>query len=277
MQEHLIQSEKMMTVGGLAAGVAHEINNPLAAIVQNAQVVLKRISADLPANQQAAGRCGTSTDEVAAYMDDRGITPLLESIRDSGERAARILRNMLGFSRTASAAPAQPHDLRTLVDQTLDLAGSDYDLRHKGFRAIQIVREYAADLPLVPCDGTEIQQVVLNLIKNAVEAMWMREGAAAPPRLVVRLTHSGSAVSLEVQDNGPGMPEPVLRRVFEPFFTTKGPGAGTGLGLFVSYYIITRIHGGGMTAESAPGQGAKFIVTLPLARREDRGNPPADR
>ena len=267
-QELLIQSEKMLTVGGLAAGIAHEINNPLAAIVQNAQVVLNRTSPDLANNQRIAGQCGTSIDAITAYMEHRGLREMLQTIRESGERAAVILKNMLGFSRGGGPASMRPHDLRTLLDQTIELAGSDYDLTHKhDFRRIEIVRDYAELLP-VCCDAAEIQQVFFNLLKNAAEAM-SGNPADAPPRLRLRLVRRGKSARIEVQDNGPGMPEPVRQRIFEPFFTTKPPGAGTGLGLFVCYYIITRIHGGTMNVESSLGRGTTFTITLPLAREEE--------
>ncbi|MGE5608427.1 MAG: PAS domain S-box protein [Bacillota bacterium] len=272
LQEMMIQSEKMLTVGGLAAGVAHEINNPLAGILQNAQVVLTRTSLDLPANRLAAERCGTTIEKVRAYMEDRRILEMLDFIRVSGERAAKIVRNMLAFSRTGTRTAKCPHDLRKLMDRTIELARSDYDLKKKhDFREIEMVREYAPDVPDVLVDDTEIQQVFFNLLKNAAQALGERPDVAKPPRIVVRIAHRENAVRVEVEDNGPGIPEAVRWRIFEPFFTTKEPGAGTGLGLSVSYFIITNDHGGTISVESVPGKGAKFIVTLPVEERTSRG------
>jgi PAS domain S-box-containing protein len=269
LQEMMIQSEKMLTVGGLAAGVAHEINNPLAGILQNAQVVLTRTSPDLPANRSAAERCGTTIEQIRAYMEDRRILEMLDFIRASGERAAKIVRNMLAFSRTGPRTAKSPHDLRKLMDRTIELARSDYDLKKRyDIREVEIVREYAPDVPDVAVDDTEIQQVFFNLLKNASQALGEQPHAVDLPRIVIRIAQQGDAVRVEVEDNGPGIPEADRRRIFEPFFTTKEPGAGTGLGLFVSYFIITSDHGGTISVESVPGKGTKFIVMLPLERKD---------
>ena len=286
MEEMMIQSEKMMSVGGLAAGMAHEINNPLAAILQNAQVVLNRISEDLPANQQAAADCGTSMEAIKAFMEKRDILKMLQAIRSSGGQAANIVENMLSFSRKSESV-FQPYTLSNLLDKTVELASKDYDLKKKyDFRQIEIVREYDPDLPDVPCEETKIQQVILNLLKNAAQSMAesakheapstngvpgkamrlaqsvMRE----PPCITLRLLQDRDMVRIELEDNGPGMNEADRKRIFEPFFTTKDVGEGTGLGLSVSYFIITENHGGTMTVESVPGKGSKFIIRLPLER-----------
>ncbi len=112
----------------------------------------------------------------------------------------------------------------------------------------------------------EISQVVLNLLKNAAQAMGGRRGRDEAPRIILRTRRDGDMARIEVEDNGPGMDETIRERIFEPFFTTKGPGAGTGLGLSVSYFIITENHGGELTVESLPGHGTTFIIRLPLER-----------
>jgi signal transduction histidine kinase len=136
-----------------------------------------------------------------------------------------------------------------------------YDIRHIG-----IVREYAADLPAVRCEAGKLQQVLLNILRNGAEAMISDRQPGRKPQFVLRLQPEVGWVRLEIEDNGPGMPEAVRKRVFEPFFTTKGVGEGTGLGLSVSYFIITEDHGGTLTVESSPGNGARFIIRLPLER-----------
>lgn len=259
----LLESEKMRTVAGLAAGMAHEINNPLAGMLQNAQVVLNRVASDLPANLHAAEKAGTTLPAVKSYMDERGILEMLHAIRDSGERAAEIVTNMLSFSRPAEALRDQ-HNLREIIDRAVELANSDYDLRQFDIRDVKVVRDYAVDLPEISCRATEIQQVVLNLLKNSMQAMSGKVKGHGPPCVTLRTKHQGRRVRIEVEDNGPGMPESIRQRVFEPFFTTKGPQAGTGLGLFVSYCIITRNHGGEITVDSVEGKGTKFIIELPL-------------
>jgi signal transduction histidine kinase len=152
--------------------------------------------------------------------------------------------------------------LAQIVDQALELAASDYDLKkHYDFRSIDIIRDYQ-DTPQVRIVSVEIEQVILNLLKNAAQAM-----AANIPdrkhRIILRLRREDRYVVLEVEDNGPGMTEDIRLRVFEPFFTTKEPGVGTGLGLTVSYMIVTQNHKGFMEVQSAPRGGTIFKVRLP--------------
>lgn len=261
LEEMMIQSEKMVSIGGLAAGMAHEINNPLAGILQNAQVIRNRISPDLPANSSAAGDVGIDLESLHAYLDRRGCLRMMDSIMESGQRAARIVENMLSFSRKSNVEMAKV-DVCALLDRTVELAANDYDLKRQyDFRRIRIIREYEADLPFVSCEESKIQQVFFNLIRNGAQAMASRQGDAC---FVLRARSSGDAVRIEIADNGPGMSEELRKRIFEPFFTTKKVGEGTGLGLSVSYFIVVENHGGQMEVESIPGQGTTFIVLLPL-------------
>jgi signal transduction histidine kinase len=171
---------------------------------------------------------------------------------------------MLHFSRPSDARMA-PTALDALLDKTVALAAHDYDLRKKhDFREIEIVRDFEANLPSVACVATEIGQVVLNLLRNASQAFGPDRAKASAPRITLRLRRESHHLRIEVEDNGPGMDEETRKRVFEPFFTTKDVGVGTGLGLSVSYFIITSHHQGTMTVDSAPGQGARFTMRLPL-------------
>jgi signal transduction histidine kinase len=276
LEEMVVQSEKMLSVGGLAAGMAHEINNPLAGMVQSAQVVLNRVTGDLASSRRAAAECGVSLESVKGFMEKRNIVKLLTNICTSGRRAADIVHNMLSFSRREDASRLAPHDLAGLLDKTVNLASNDYDLKKKyDFRRIEIIRRYDPELPAAPCEETKIQQVVLNLLKNAAQAMAQGGPRAEPARITLRTMREGDMARIEVEDNGPGMDEQTRKRVFEPFFTTKAVGMGAGLGLSVSYFIITEHHQGRMEAESAPGGGAKFIILLPLSagRRPDQPAP----
>ncbi|MCP4117057.1 MAG: PAS domain S-box protein [Desulfobacteraceae bacterium] len=263
MEEMMIQAEKMLSVGGVAAGMAHEINNPLAGMLQSAQVILNRITKDLPVNRRAAEECGTTMESIQAFMEKRRIVIMLESIRNSGARAADIVHNMLSFSRRSDSEKV-PVDLRELMDKTLELAESDYDLKKRyDFRHIDILRKYDPDLPRVACQPTKIQQVLLNLLKNGAESMFAKEDREGAPRFILRVMHENGMARIEVEDNGPGISEEIRKRVFEPFYTTKDVGMGTGLGLSVSYFIVTEDHGGTMAVESSPGKGATFIIRLP--------------
>ena len=273
IEEMMVQSEKMLSVGGLAAGMAHEINNPLAGMMQTADVMSRRLTdVEMPANQRAAEAAGTSIEAIHAFMESRGIIRMLGNIRESGRRAAEIVQNMLSFARKSGDAKSL-HNLAERLDQTVDLAGSDYDLKKKfDFRQIEIVREYEENLPEVPCESGKIQQVFLNILRNGAEAMQeeTKKGNAKTPRFILRIAHEQETgrVRIDIGNNGPDMDEATRKRAFEPFFTTKPVGVGTGLGLSVSYFIITENHGGEMLVESSPGEGTTFIIRLPIERSE---------
>jgi signal transduction histidine kinase len=156
-------------------------------------------------------------------------------------------------------------DLNDVIDRTLDMAAVDYDLKKKyDFRLIKIEKEYDSALPQVPCIPAEIEQVLLNLVRNAAQAMQENMPPGETPTIRVSTRKVGEYAQLELADNGPGMDQETQRRVFEPFFTTKKVGKGTGLGLSVSYFIVTDTHGGRFRVESEPGKGAIFIIDLPL-------------
>ena len=264
MEDMMVQTEKMVSVGGLAAGMAHEINNPLSGMLQSAQNILRRISPDIPANLQAAADCGVTLEGVRNYLDQRGIIRFIEGIRESGERASKTVSDMLNFSRKSPSRKTFT-SLAELLDRTVALAAHDYDLKKKyDFRSIEIVREYFHDLPPVFCTPSEIEQVILNLLRNAAQAMTGSEPAQKPPRITLRLFREENTACIEVMDNGPGMDERTRKRVFEPFFTTKDVGIGTGLGLSVSYFIITSNHGGTLSVISSPDDGARFLICLPI-------------
>jgi len=264
LEDMMIQSEKMMSVGGLAAGMAHEINNPLAGIMQNTQIARNRLSGASPADQRVAAECGTTVEAIQTFHARRGLINILEAALESGSRAAKIVNNMLSFSRMEDASLTR-QNLAELLDATIELAQSDYDLKRKhDFRKIEIIRDYAPDTPLVLCAGSKIQQVFLNIFKNGAEAMAGWEERPGPPCFHLRVKPEKAMVRVEIKDNGPGMESNVRKRVFEPFYTAKRGEGGTGLGLSVSYFIITENHHGAMTVESEPGKGARFIIRLPV-------------
>jgi len=264
LEEMMVQSEKMVSVGGLAAGMAHEINNPLSGILQSTQVLISHLSPDVAANRAAAEESGCTMENIRAYAEKRRIPAFLEGIRESGIRAARIVSNMLEFSRK-SQSQRSTEQIHELMDKAVELALSDYDLKKQyDFKQMRIVREYDPNLPEVPCTRTEIEQVFLNLLKNAAHAMAQTPQRPEMPTISLRTRIDGDWLRVEVEDNGPGMPEVVRKRIFEPFFTTKPVGEGTGLGLSVSYFIVVTNHGGRIDVQSEPGKGARFILWLPL-------------
>jgi PAS domain S-box-containing protein len=265
-EEIFIQSEKMASVGGLAAGMAHEINNPISGIMMGAQNILRRISNKLDKNIQVAQEVGTDIDVIVKYMEKRQITSMLDGVLEMAERASKIVSNMLNFSRK-STSEMVPEDLIGLVDKTIDLAAKDYDLKKQfDFKHIEINKEYAPSLPKVMCIATEIQQVILNLLKNAAQAMSNKVYFNEKPSIKISIYQQKKSIVIEVEDNGPGMDEDVRKRIFEPFFTTKDVGIGTGLGLSVSYFIVTNNHGGTIEIKSQKDKGSTFIIKLPISR-----------
>lgn len=263
LEEMMIQSEKMLSVGGLAAGMAHEINNPLGGILQSVQVIQRRIGTDSPASQDAAQAMGCTLEGVRGFLERREILAMLGGIRQSAERAAHIVSDMLEFSRK-SEAPYAPVDIKEILNKAVELSSKDYDLKKcYDFRKICIDRVFDPQVPPVPCSASQIQQVLINLLRNAAQAM-NQNPKDKTPKIALRVRQEGETVRIEVEDNGPGMDEVSRKRIFEPFFTTKVPGAGTGLGLSVSYFIITENHGGSMEVESEPGRWTRFILHLPL-------------
>jgi two-component system, NtrC family, sensor kinase len=230
----VMESERLALVGQLAAGVAHEINNPLTGIVTYSQLLLER-------NPQQ--------DFTHAS---------LEKIVTQANRCRKIVRGLLDFSRQ-SKPDERPCNANTVLQDCLALVA------HQAlFQNIVIERRFADDLPMVPMDPSQIQQVFLNLILNAAEAMPNGEGTL---RLATRLQGSGRAVEIEFADSGCGIKATDLERIFEPFFTTKGPRRGTGLGLAISYGIVKE-HQGTIHVESTVGKGTTFVVALPLALAE---------
>jgi len=238
LQEQLIQSEKMSAIGQLVSGVAHELNNPLAGISAFAQLLLaeKRF----PPDQRTAA----------------------ETIYSEARRASRIVQNLLTFARQHKAEKV-PTAINQVLDDTLELRG--YELRVRG---IDVRREYDESIPETMADAHQLQQVFLNLITNAEQAMEQRDGHHH--RLTVRTRRNAEAIRIEVEDTGAGIPANLIERIFNPFFTTKPTGSGTGLGLSISLGIV-REHEGRIWAENPPQAGARFVVELPITSPRPSG------
>ncbi|NDV24691.1 PAS domain S-box protein [Desulfovibrio sp. JC022] len=262
-QELLIQTEKMVSVGGLAAGMAHEINNPLAGILQAVQNIYRRVSPEIPANVKIADKNGCSCDQIKSYLEERGIIRMLDGIHSSGERAANIVRTMLNFTRRNDEGMTACN-LNRLFDDIMNIITCDYDLKKKyDFKHTKIIKDYQENLGEISCMRIEIEQVLLNLVKNAAYASNEISGIRTPT-ITLRTRMDKKFITAEVEDNGPGINPEVKRRVFEPFFTTKSPGVGTGLGLSVSYFIITQNHKGFFEIDTEIGKGTKFTIKIPI-------------
>jgi len=229
----LLQAEKMAALGQTVSGVAHELNNPLATILSWAERLSQRTTLEEPVR--------------------RG----LETILSESERAARIVRNLLTFARKRQTTRAMV-DVNQVVRETIALRAYEQRVTN-----ITVIDALAAGLPQVFADGHQVQQVLLNLIINAEQAMLAAHGRGT---LVVRTWHDADqeSVLLEINDDGPGIPEDLQPKIFDPFFTTKEVGKGTGLGLTVAYAIVQE-HGGRIRLETRPNGGASFYVELPIS------------
>jgi len=275
MEDMMVQSEKMMSLGGLAAGMAHEINNPLGAIVQTVQNIKRRLNPAVAKNIQSAEAVNNSMESICAYMDSRGIFTFLDNISQAGERASTIVNNMLQFSRQ-SPKKLQPQNLHHIIDRSISIAKNEYSLS-KGydFKTIDLIKDFDLTLEDVPCIPSEIEQVILNLLKNAAQALQEYKQSKELDldwysQIQICTRRNEKMVDLIIEDNGPGMDEETMRHIFEPFFTTKEVGMGTGLGLSVSFFIITNHHNGQMRVQSNIGSGTRFTITLPLAAKQAR-------
>ncbi len=266
MEEIIIQSEKMLSLGGLAAGMAHEINNPLAGIIQTAYVMENRLGKkmDNRASVQAADDAGISIESLKMFMNNRDIPAMFKTINSSGQRITNIVNNMINFSKT-DGGDLLKYSLNKLVDRAIELIGTDIDLKQQyHFEQINIKKEYNPNLPDIKCEEAKIQQVLFNVLKNGTQVMG--DSRIEKPCFTIR-THfekTKKMIVLEIEDNGPGMTNDIRKRIFEPFFTTRPVGSGTGLGLSVSYFIISEIYKGEMTATSAPGTGTIIQIKLPV-------------
>jgi PAS domain S-box-containing protein len=269
-EQMMVQTEKLVSLGGLAAGVAHELNSPLSGVLQNTQNVLRRLSPELPANVQAAAATGVDLERLQRYLERRKVRDFLNLAREAADRASRIVTDMLAFSRRGSGALDRVA-VEDLVETALRLASSDFELKKKlEFRRVEVVRDYGPGVPALRCDRTLMEQALLNLIKNAAQAM-CQANTPVPRRIILRTRLDGQHLLLEVEDNGPGMNSEVRDRVFEPFFTTRASGQGTGLGLAVVHFIVTEQHQGSIEVRSQPGEGSLFCIRLPLAGDAEEG------
>ncbi len=265
-QELLAQTEKMMTVGGLAAGMAHEINNPLSIIINSVQNLRRRTSDTSSKNRETAESLNLTIEDINKYFERRNINQYIKNIDESSLRASEIVKSMLQFSRK-SRTNKEEVDINNLIDRAIELYSKDYNLAKKyDFRKIKIERNFAPDMPSVPCIETEIEQVILNLVKNAAQALQEVKKDNYTPRISLETEEKNNTCIIRVSDNGPGIPDEILGHIFDPFYTTRDPGTGTGLGLSVSYFIITSHHGGSISVKSSPGKGAAFIITIPLKK-----------
>ena len=262
-QQQLLQSEKMAAIGQLAAGVAHEINNPVGFVNSNLgtlKTYIAKLFGVIDAYQSVA--TGGDPSSVAAALQDADLDflrddlpSLLAESQEGLGRVTKIVQDLKDFSRV-DQAEYQLADLNNALESTLNVVWNE--LKYKA----EVVRELG-DLPEVHCVPAQINQVFMNLLVNAAQAIETRG------RITVRSGEENGHVWFEVADTGKGMPPEVCKRIFEPFFTTKPVGKGTGLGLSISYDIIVKKHHGRFDVSSIPGEGTTFRIWLPINGKQE--------
>jgi len=256
-QSQMLQQEKMASIGQLAAGVAHEINNPVGFIKSNLGSLSKyqqRLAEfiavqDLALAENNPDKAGESRRKLKIDLLLEDIPDLIQESLQGMERIQTIVQDLKSFSRADNKEPV-PADLNTCLTNTIQIAWNEIKYRST------LLREFG-DLPQVYCFPNQLNQVFLNLLVNAAQAI-EEQG-----EITVRTWHAGDDVFISVSDTGTGIPPENLEKIFDPFFTTKPAGKGTGLGLSISYDII-RKHGGELRVDSTPGRGTTFTIQLPV-------------
>ncbi len=256
----LIQSKKMMCVGGLAGGIAHDIQNALSGLLQAAQLMDMKLNPENPCNSITAKKNGAVLEAPGHHAGNQDVQKYLDVIFTSGRHINDVICNIMDFSREGERK-SQPIDMKAVVESTINLVNYIDGLKEN---PLKILREYDSDLPEITGTPSLIRQVLFNLLKNGVDALNARQLCNDAPRLTVRLKASEKHLCMEVEDNADGMDTDTLARIFTPFYSTKG-NAGSGLGLSISLSIITRSFGGQIEAVSQPGKGSCFTVILPTA------------
>jgi len=265
-QEQLVQSEKLASIGQLAAGVAHEINNPIGYIFSNVgtlQTYLDQLFGMLRAYQDAeehvapevAAGLRAMRDDIDLDFLREDIPVLMSESKEGIARVRHIVQDLKDFSRVDANQEWAWANLHAGIDSTLNIVSNE--VKYKA----DVVKEYG-DLPDIECLPSQVNQIILNMVVNAAHAMGDKRG-----KITVRTGKQDDTVWIEVQDNGSGIARENLSRIFDPFFTTKAVGKGTGLGLSLSYGIVQK-HRGRIDVDTEPGRGTTFRITLPIRQSE---------
>jgi histidine kinase len=242
-EQQLIQASKMTTLGEMATGVAHELNQPLSVIKTASSFLSKKVRKNEEIKDEILG---TLTEEIESHVD----------------RASKIISHMREFGRKSEVSKE-----RVQVNETLDRAHEIFSQQLK-LREIEVVKDYEEDLPYVLADSNRLEQVFINLLINARDAIEEKLNDVGhtngEKKIFLKTTHQGRMIKIEVRDTGKGIPKPILDKIFEPFFTTKKVGKGTGLGLSISYGIVQDFDGT-IKVETEEDKGSNFVIMFPVS------------
>lgn len=270
-QTHMVQQEKLASIGQLAAGVAHEINNPLGFLKSNQATLIRYLARLKEAWSEFSRENPEESGKIEGKFRIRELFEELDSISEESEegfnRIIRIVNGLRSFSRIDQTESFEEFDVEKGLDNTLTVAWNE-------IKYVADVKKRYGGIPPVMAHGNEINQVFLNVLVNAAQAIASQN---RKEKGIITVTTSQpphpagteGLVRIAIEDDGPGIPEGVKKRIFEPFFTTKAPGEGTGLGLNISYNIVVKQHGGALRAESPPQGGTRFVIELPLHTPEE--------
>jgi signal transduction histidine kinase len=265
-QNLMVQREKLASIGQLAAGVAHEINNPIGFLKSNLIMLekyfgkIEKYWGDLQLDNQEDDINPERSRVMEKIFDEA--KAIFSEGRDGFDRIVRIVGSLKNFSRVDSQAAMCSFDLNAGIESTIVVAWNE-------IKYVSELRKNLGDIPHIKANGSEINQVILNIIVNAAQAI------GNPPRdgkglIEISTRMEGDNVIITIHDNGPGIPKDALNKVFDPFYTTKEPGKGTGLGLSISYDIIVNKHSGAIWVESEQGLGTTFYISLPAGGAKEK-------
>jgi len=264
MESLIIKKDKLATLSRVTTSMIHEINNPLASILQNMQLLHNRLNPQLQKNRLAADNCGISMEKMEEYLRQRKVDKAIAAVRESARRAARVIENLILFS-TQDVEKEAFHSVSTLLERAIELAAGDFDLKQQyDFRHITLARNYDPALPTLRCHGLKLQQAFFALLRFRAEQI-LRTNAPENAQMTLSLESGDNQIHLRIEDNGVPVPQTELIELFRPGLRKPNEG----LGLCASFFIINKIHGGTLSSEINSDGHSLLIIELPLERLVD--------